>query len=166
MTKIFSAVFFAVCLITTWYLVKSGPAISYQTHADMQATMAQVISAHLKAAKPEAKDFRILELKSEVTGENTVRVFFQYEFSEVVSDGSAVKTQRTGITDLMKVAAQEGSPQKWAVREGSVKVIEGLVFENDPALATVQAAEPATAVPVPPTATPTSGAGSEHGSGH
>lgn len=131
MTKIFSAVFFAVFLIATWYVTHNRPAVSYETHSDMQATMVQVITQYLAKEKPNAKDFSILELKSEVITPNSVRVVFQYQFREADINGSYVTVQRSGAAEMMKAAAQDANnPEMWEMRKGKIITSEGLVFED------------------------------------
>lgn len=131
MTKIFSAVFLAICLIGSWVLIKNRPPVSYETHVDMQATLVQVITQHLKKEKPNAKEFAILELKSQILSTTAVRVYFQYQFEEPDINGAWVKTLRSGAAELMKAASQEANaPEKWQVREGRIITKEGLVFED------------------------------------
>lgn len=131
MTKIFSAVFFAVCLIATWFVVQSRPAVTYETHSDMQATMVQVITTYLKTEKPQARDFAILDLKSQMLSPTAVRVSFQYQFEEPDNNGTWIKVQRSGAAELMKAAAQAAdTPEVWQLREGRVITKEGLIFED------------------------------------
>lgn len=131
MTKIFSAVFFTICLVGTWYLVGSRPTIGYETHSDMQASLVQVITQFLNKEKPNAREFSILELKSEVLSPNSVRVYFQYQFSEPDINGAWLVIQRSGAAELMRAASQNpGEPERWQIRSGRVITKEGLVYDD------------------------------------
>lgn len=143
MTKIFSAVFFAILLVGTWALVKNRPAVSYQTHTDMQATLVRVITTQLAKEKPNARNFVIQELKSENLTDNAVRVIFRYEFEEPDVNGTYAKVQRAGKAELMRAAAQEpGAPEVWQLREGQVLESETLIIQDPQKVIPGEASEP------------------------
>lgn len=132
MMKIFSAMFFAVCLIGTWYVINSRPSVAYETHVDMEATLVQVITQHLSQEKPNAREFSILSLKSQLQSPENVRIYFQYQFLEPDKNGTWVKVQRSGAADLMKAAAQEKEqPEVWQLRQNRLITKEGLIYEED-----------------------------------
>ena len=154
MMKIFSAVFFAVCLIVTWYVIGHRPSVSYETHVDMQATLVQVITTHLAKEKPNAREFVVLSLKSERQSPQNVRIYFQYQFLEPDTNGNWVKIQRSGAADLMKAAAQSADgPEVWQLRENRLVTKEGLIYEQEELI--IPDAEPTTATePAAPATTP------------
>lgn len=171
MTKIFSAVFFAILLVGTWVVVHNRPAVTHQTHADMQATLLQIVTTQLSKEKPNARNFAIHELKSESLSDNAVRVKFRYEFEEPDINGTYAKIQRAGQVELMRAASQEpGAPEAWQMREGQVMTSETLIIQDEQRVIPGDGQEPAdvptagagTATPTPadastgaPTATPT-----------
>lgn len=161
MTKIFSAVFFAILLVGTWAVVQNRPAVSYQTHADMQATLLRIITTQLAKEKPEARNFVVQELKSENLSENAVRVSFRYEFEEPDINGAFAKIQRAGRAELMRAASQEaGAPENWQLREGQVLTSETLIIQDDQRVTPGEGEEPADvpttgAAAAAPAATPT-----------
>lgn len=160
MTKIFSAVFFAILLIGTWVVVNNRPAVTYQTHADMQATVLQIVTTQLSKEKPNARNFAIHELKSQSLSDNAVRVTFRYEFEEPDVNGTYAKIQRAGQVELMRAASQEaGAPEMWQLREGQVLTSETLIIQDEQRVTPGEGESPADV----PTMAPNAGAAASTG---
>lgn len=158
MTKIFSAVFFAILLIGTWSVIQNRPAVTYQTHSDMQATMVQLITTQLRKEKPEMRDFQILDLKSENLSDNAVRVSFKYQFEEPDVNGTYAKVQKKGSAELMRAASQQpDAPEVWQLRVGKVLTDLSLIITDeqrvDPSIPEGADPEPAKTMPSGATAT-------------
>lgn len=161
MKKIISLVVFAAALIWTWNLFHgASSAVAFETHADIQTKLAELIKESLIAKKPSASNVQVVRMWTESLGDNKVRAVFAYKFVEKIEGTEAGNetTEQTieGEAILHREPSTYKSEDHWVVQ--SVRTTNDIVtFSEGSTVAPNMVLEPTTAAPAeqaPSTATP------------
>lgn len=128
--KYLSVLFIGAALAWTWSIANTVSDVSTETHAGIQSAMAQLVRSTVLQKRPQARDFLIQKMKTEDRENGTVRVHFQYAFTEPDSTGQDVRTKISGIAFLERgQAATDSAKETWAIKKFQT-TSDVLTFEN------------------------------------
>lgn len=130
MKKIISLLVFAVALVWTWNLFNGAPAaVAFETHADIQTKLAELIKESLIAKKPSASGFQVMRIWTETLGDNKVRAVFAYKFNDSIENGETTEQTIEGEAILHRQPSTFQEEDHWVVQ--SVKTTNDIVSFNE-----------------------------------
>lgn len=116
--KYLSVVLLALLMIWTWFIVHIEPSVSFETHADMQNQLANLIIDTIKSKKPQSSGIQINSLWTEPVSSDKgqkVKAHFSYRYHEPTTEGGMTESVINGTLDLNKKSEDQSGLEKWTI---------------------------------------------------
>jgi hypothetical protein len=132
--KYLSVVLFAILMIWTWFIVHKDSAVSFETHAGIQNRLSQLIVETVQSKKPLATDISVDNVWTELTGQNSVKAHFSYQYKESSSNGGQSESHVQGEGSLVRQSEPGASQEKWKLSD--VKTTSDSISFDQPLIIT------------------------------
>ncbi len=144
MIKLVSFFVFTAAFVWTWFLFNSHDKISQATHAGLQSKLMILIEESIKAARPNASDFEILNIYTQKIDDNQVSAHFTYKFKDSFTNQLEEQEQEqvnqtlSGEAVLYRMLSENPLKDKWITKSfktnnSSIEFQQGLTVNLDAA---------------------------------
>lgn len=121
MMKILSLIVFAFLLTWTWHVVHTQSSIDFETHADIQMKMKDLISSAIKARKPDTKNIEIVKIWTQDLADKKIQANFTYKFSETSATNESSERLIEGEAILSREPSNNLAIDQWTIQSLKTK---------------------------------------------
>lgn len=141
-----SIIVFIVALVLSWNIIHTASAVSYNTHVEIQQKLVEYIVQTIQQQRPTAKNIVMQNIWTETLSDHSVKAYIDYNFDDVLADGSATQQNIKGSVVLVKKETH-GEETNWVIDSRDLSnnsiVFEGSIISPEEETTTPPPASPA-----------------------